>query len=234
MLYYIIKMSKRNEKMGEFGYIKSNLDKISEKIAGRARLVCVCKSASDEELIALAKLGVTDLAENRPQELKRRYELLIGLGFSPNMHQIGTLQRNKVKLIAPFCESIQSLDSKRLADDISKFAIQNGRKIDVLIEVNSAREEQKSGVMPEEAKELLDYVASLPGIRARGLMTMGPVCENPEDLRSYFRETKQLFDSLSGYFADEPILSMGMSESYLVAISEGANLVRIGRLLFEK
>ena len=92
--------------MENFDYIKRNLDEILAKIDGRGRLVAVTKSASDEELLALVALGVTDIAENRPQELKRRYELLLSNGFSPSMHQIGTLQRNKVKYIAPFCADI--------------------------------------------------------------------------------------------------------------------------------
>lgn len=220
--------------MENFDYIKRNLDEILAKIDGRGRLVAVTKSASDEELLALAALGVTDIAENRPQELKRRYELLLSNGFSPSMHQIGTLQRNKVKYIAPFCADIESLDSEKLADEISKEAIRNNRTIPVLIEINSAMEEQKSGIMPNDAEALLSYIENLPGITPVGLMTMGPVCDNPEYLRPYFKLTKNLFDSLIQRFGKEPILSMGMSDSYEVALEEGANLVRVGRRLFKK
>lgn len=220
--------------MGEFDYIKRNVEEIQSKIGGRARLVSVSKSASDEELIWLCRAGVTDIAENRPQELLRRHRLLTENGFSVNMHQIGTLQRNKVKLVAPFCASIQSLDSRKLADEISKTAVKLGRSIDVLIEINSAEEEQKSGILPSDAKDFASYVSSLPGICLRGLMTMGPVCDNPEDLRPYFKLTRKLFSELLPFFSGDAILSMGMSESYLVAIEEGANLVRVGRALFNK
>ena len=220
--------------MGEFDYIKRNLDGILKEINERATLVCVTKSASDDELIALLNLGVRDIAENRPQELLRRHELLKDAGFSVNMHQIGTLQRNKVKTVVPFCKTIQSLDSVRLADEISKCAVRAERKIEVLVEINSAREEQKSGIMPEELSEFLSYIEGLENISVRGLMTMGPVSENPDDLRPYFKETKRLFDENISRFGENPILSMGMSESYLVAIEEGANLVRVGRALFVK
>jgi pyridoxal phosphate enzyme (YggS family) len=220
--------------MAEFDYIKRNLEKIKEEINGRASLVAVTKSASDEELIALASLGASDIAENRPQELVRRHKLLTEAGFSVNMHQIGTLQRNKVKMLVPFAATVQSLDSVRLADEISKEASKIGRTVSVLIEVNSACENQKSGVLPSELAELVEYVSVLPYISLKGLMTMGPVCENSEELRPYFRLTRELFLKHIRSFAENPILSMGMSESYLVAIEEGANLVRVGRSLFTK
>ena len=152
------------------------------------------------------------------------------------MHEIGTLQRNKVKLVAPCTSMIHSIDSYKLAADVSRHAVGLGRVIPVLIEINSAREENKSGVMPEYAEDLLKEIIGLPGISVVGLMTMGPVSESSEDLRPYFRLTKELFDSLSEKygFGDSPILSMGMSDSYKVAIEEGSTLVRVGRKLFIK
>ncbi|MBR5139924.1 MAG: YggS family pyridoxal phosphate-dependent enzyme [Clostridia bacterium] len=230
--------------MQDYGYIKKNFDalrseikEISDKL-GRPEptLVCVTKSGSDEELIALVRAGAADLGENRPGEVKRRYELLCDLGLSVNMHEIGTLQRNKVKLVAPCTSMIHSIDSYKLAADVSRHAVGLGRVIPVLIEINSAREENKSGVMPEYAEDLLKEIIGLPGISVVGLMTMGPVSESSEDLRPYFRLTKELFDSLSEKygFGDSPILSMGMSDSYKVAIEEGSTLVRVGRKLFIK
>jgi pyridoxal phosphate enzyme (YggS family) len=150
------------------------------------------------------------------------------------MHQIGTLQRNKVKLVLPFCKTIQSVDSLKLAKEIAKTAEALNLTADVLIEVNSAKEEQKSGVMPDEVESLISEIQLLPRIRVKGLMTMGPVCENPELLRPYFKSTRKLFDKLFDRFGEGAILSMGMSDSYLVAIEEGANLVRVGRALFNK
>ena len=228
--------------MSDFSYIKENLVNLRRELCELSvggecpTLVCVTKSASDEELLYLASLGEVHIAENRPSETKRRYELLRAHGYSPMMHQIGTLQRNKVKLLADIVYAIHSLDTERLAMDISKRATELSRKIPVLIEVNSAREEQKGGVNPECVEEFLLKVRELPGISVCGLMTMGPVCDNPEELRPYFKETRALFDRLKERygFGENPILSMGMSDSYRVAIEEGATLVRIGRRLFIK
>ena len=223
------------------GYIERNyknlLAEIDRASGGRKiQLVAVTKSGSDEELIALASLGVTDIAENRPQELRRRCDLLAAAGFSPRMHQIGNLQKSNVKHIVKDVAMIHSVDSFSLAEKISRLAVECGRVIPVLVEVNSAREEQKGGVLPEDAEELTAALKSLPGISLRGIMTMGPRVSNPEELRPYFRETRELFDRLStlGRFDGEPILSMGMSASFLVAIEEGATLVRVGTRLFEK
>ena len=140
--------------MEKFDYIKRNYLSLTDEInelAGRLgasapTLVCVTKSGSDEELLALAEAGAVDIGENRPGEVKRRGELLREAGFSPRMHEIGTLQRNKIKLIADGVHMIHSVDSLRLAKDINRHAEALGRVIPVLIEVNSAREEQKSGV----------------------------------------------------------------------------------------
>lgn len=230
--------------MNEFDYIKNNYDSLREdieKISGRVgtpppTLVSVTKSGSDEELLALAKAGATDIGENRPGEVSRRGEILRGAGYNPKMHEIGTLQRNKIKLIADTVYMIHSVDSKRLAEDINRHAEAHGRIIPILIEVNSAKEEQKSGVMPEDTERLLTDIADLKNIKISGLMTMGPNLSDPEGLRPYFRRTKKLFDELHARygFGDTPTLSMGMSHSYTVAIEEGSTLVRVGRILFEK
>ena len=223
------------------GYIERNYNALLAEI-GRAscgrdvRLVAVSKSGSDEELLALASLGVTDIGENRPQELRRRCDLLSAAGFFPRMHQIGNLQKSNIKHIIRDVAMIHSVDSFSLAERISRLAVECGRVVPVLVEVNSAREEQKGGVLPEEAEELTALLKPLPGISLVGIMTMGPRVADSEELRPYFRETKKLFDRLSalGRFDGEPILSMGMSASFLVAIEEGATLVRVGTRLFEK
>ena len=225
-----------------FEYIKSNYDSLlseigalSEKVGRSITLVAVTKSGSDEELLALAKAGVTDVGENRPGELKRRGDLLRDAGFTPKLHEIGNLQRNKVKLIIDSVSLIHSLDSLPLAREIDKQARRVGRVVPVLIEINSAEEEQKGGVLPGEAEEFLLAVRELSGIKVVGLMTMGPVCDDPEELRPYFRQTKELFDRLNrNHGFDGGILSMGMSDSYAVAIEEGSTLVRVGRKLFNR
>ena len=199
-------------------------------------MVAVTKSGSDEELLTLVSAGAGDIAENRPTELKRRAELLHANGYSPRFHEIGNLQRNKVKLIINEASLIHSVGKYELAEEISRQATKLGITVPVLIEINSAREPAKGGAMPEEAEELYLKARSLPGLSIRGLMTMGPALENAEDMRPYFRLTKEIFDNIKekhGYDG-EGILSMGMSNSYAVAIEEGSTLIRVGRKLFEK
>lgn len=230
--------------MKDLPYIKNNYLELTDElayIAGRVgvktpTLVAVTKSGTDEELCELMRIGAVNIGENRPQELRRRADILYGLGYSPILHEIGTLQRNKVKMIIKDVALIHSLDSIKLADEIEKQAAARDRLVSVLIEVNSAEEENKSGVLPDEAERLLCDVLERPHLKVRGLMTMGPADCSENELRGYFRSTKKLFDKLnSDYgFGDEPILSMGMSDSYRVAIEEGSTLVRVGRKLFRK
>lgn len=230
--------------MNNFDYIRDNYKALTEDIANLAdrlgvnapTLVSVTKSGSDEELIALAAAGAVDIGENRPGEVSRRGELLRGAGYSPRMHEIGTLQRNKIKLIASSVYMIHSVDSYQLAKDINRHAEALGRTIPVLIEINSAMEEQKSGVMPKDAERLLCDISEFQNLKLCGLMTMGPVCSESEEIRPYFRNTKKLFDQLNERygFGESPTLSMGMSDSWRVAIEEGSTLVRVGRRLFIK
>ncbi len=199
-------------------------------------LVCVTKSGTDEELLALAAAGAADFGENRPSEVKRRKELLSDAGFDVRMHEIGTLQSNKVKLIIDRAALVHSLSSHSTARELEKRAAALDISIPVLVEINSAREENKDGVMPEEAETFIAELAAYPHLNVRGLMTMGPVCESEEEIRPYFALTKKLFDSLREKFdfGCDPILSMGMSDSYRVAVKEGSTLVRVGRKLFVK
>lgn len=229
--------------MSEYEYVKENYEKLIReideygKLYGRSiTVVAVTKSGTDEELTALASAGASDLAENRPTELKRRAELLQSIGYTPRFHEIGNLQRNKVKLIIGTASLIHSVDRYELAEEISRQAIRLGITADVLIEINSARESLKGGVLPEDAEELFLKVRELPGISVKGLMTMGPALSSAEDMRPYFKLTKEIFDKISEKhgFDGPGILSMGMSDSYAVAIEEGSTLIRVGRKLFEK
>ena len=226
-----------------FDYIHKNFGELSEEIRSLGEqygreitLVSVTKSGSDEELCALAEAGALDIGENRPGELQRRGKLLSENGFSPRLHEIGNLQRNKVKLIIESVSLIHSLDNLALAKEIDKQAGRVGRCVPVLIEINSAKEEQKDGVLPENAEEFLREVKKFPNLSVRGLMTMGPVVDDPEKIRPYFKLTRELFDRLNRTcgFDGDGILSMGMSDSYKVAIEEGSTLVRVGRRLFVK
>ena len=228
----------------DYTYVKDNyhalieeIEEISKSSHGQhVTLIAVTKSGSDEELLALCEAGASDIGENRPQELKRRGDLIKQAGYNVSLHEIGNLQKNKVKLIADSVALIHSVDSQSLAEQISKQAVALGLKIPILIEVNSAKEKDKGGVMPECAEELFLKIRSLEGISIRGIMTMGPVCADIEDIRPYFRLTKNLFDKIKNAydFDGEPILSMGMSDSYRIAIEEGSTLVRVGRRLFIK
>ena len=229
--------------MSDFSYIKKNIESVRAEISdlekkyGReVTLVAVTKSASDDELVALVEYGVCDIGENRPGELKRRGDLLASKGLFPRLHEIGNLQRNKVKLVVGISHLIHSVGKKSLADEISRQAVALGITVPVLGEINSAKEENKSGAYPEDADELCNYISSLPGLSLRGLMTMGPPSEDAETMRPYFRLTKELYDNLGKKygFADGGVLSMGMSDSYRVAIEEGSTLVRVGRRLFIK
>ena len=229
--------------METYSYITRNLSDLSAEIAALAEkagrditLVSVTKSGSDEELIALAAAGAQNIGENRPGELARRGTLLREAGYEPILHEIGNLQRNKVKLIIRDVALIHSLDNPALAAEIEKQAAKIDRIIPVLIEINSGREENKDGIMPEDAEAFLLQLDAFPHLSVRGLMTMGPVCEDPEDARQYFRLTREIFDTLRKKYPERKldILSMGMSDSYRVAIEEGSTLVRVGRRLFIK
>ena len=226
-----------------YGYIQKNLSalraellELQKKYGNEITLVAVTKSGTDDELVALAKAGIENIGENRPGELKRRGELLADAGYHPCLHEIGNLQRNKVKYIIDKVSLIHSLDNLELAKEINKRAYAIGRVVPVLIEINSAQEPQKDGVLPNDAMRFYEQIKDMPSISVRGLMTMGPVCDNPEHIRPYFRLTRELFDKMKadGCFASDGILSMGMSDSYRVAIEEGATLVRVGRRLFNK
>ena len=226
-----------------FDYVKKNYLSLKEEIyelslklgTKEPALVCVTKSGSDGELLALASSGAIDIGENRPGEIKRRGDILRSAGFSPRMHEIGTLQTNKIKLIADSVFLVHSLDSLHLASELNKKALALGRKIPVLVEINSAQESQKGGILPDLAEDFIASLREYKNLTVKGLMTMGPLSEEGEALRPYFRETKKLYDKFLKYFdAEEPILSMGMSDSYRVAIEEGSTLVRVGRRLFVK
>ena len=229
--------------MENYSYIKRNFEELSEEIdflakkAGReVTLVAVTKSGSDEELLALAEAGAKDIGENRPQELHRRGALLFEAGYSPKLHEIGNLQRNKVKQIIENVALIHSLDSLSLAKEIERQAERVQRRVPVLIEINSGREENKGGIMPECAEDFYKSMREFKNIDVYGIMTMGPALDSPEELRPYFRLTKEIFDRIKNSygFIGEGILSMGMSDSYKVAIEEGSTLVRVGRRLFVK
>ena len=199
-------------------------------------LSAAIKSADVEEINYLhTVLGVHCVGENRVQQLLERYDRLEREGLS--IHFIGTLQTNKVKYIIDKVDMIQSLDSDKLAKEIEKQAAKVGRVMDVLIEINSGSEENKSGVAPEEAEAFARRITdgSYPHIRLRGFMTMAPR-STEEEYRRIFGGVRRLCNTIWEELCMEGdmVLSMGMSESYIPAAAEGATMVRVGRGLFCK
>ena len=231
--------------MNNLSYVEKNLSEVRQEISSicercgtsEPTLIAVTKSASDDEVLELARLGVRAIGENRSSLFCARYELLQNDYPDMQFNFIGHLQTNKVKYIADKVSVIHSLGRIDLAREIDKQAKKRGIKIPVLIEINSGKEEAKSGVMPEQAIEFFESLAPFDSLSVVGVMTMAPDCENEEDYRPYFRLTKCIFDEIKdkgGFATDTPILSMGMSDSYRVAIEEGSTAVRIGRRLFLK
>ena len=231
--------------MNSLSYIEKNLCQVKEDIRVYAekcgvkepKLIAVTKSASDEEVLELARLGVRAIGENRSSLFVDRYELLHEKYPDMEFNFIGHLQSNKVKYIADKVSAIHSLDRLDLAREIDRQAKKRNIKIPVLIEVNSGREQAKSGVLPEDAISFYESLSSFDRLVGVGLMTMAPDCDTEEQYRPYFRLTREIFDEIKsrkGFATDTPMLSMGMSDSYRVAIEEGSTAVRVGRRLFLK
>ncbi len=214
--------------------IRDNLRAIREGLNGRTVTLMAATKTVPASWInyATGECGLTDIGENRVQELLAKYDELNLTGV--RLHFIGTLQPNKVKyLIGKVC-LIHSLDSKKLAEEISRRSEAKGLVTDVLCEVNIGEEEAKGGIPEKEVRDFLTAVSPLGGLRVRGLMVIGPHCPDVDGYRPFFERTRSLFDSLSreGFFGDRPILSMGMSDNYALAAEYGSTLVRPGTAVF--
>ncbi|MBR5961430.1 MAG: YggS family pyridoxal phosphate-dependent enzyme [Clostridia bacterium] len=208
---------------------------LEEASAGRypvPKLIAVTKTHSAEEILPLADMGITDIGENRVQELLSK---LPELQDRFQIHLIGRLQRNKVKQIVGDVCMIQSVDSEPLAMEIHNRALAAGRRMPVLVEISPAGEEQKGGVPFEETEAFLKQIAPLEGIEVRGLMAVMPLTEDQDYLDGLFARTRGLFDrirdkNLNGIAMEE--LSMGMSGDYRLAAAHGATMVRVGSAIF--
>jgi pyridoxal phosphate enzyme (YggS family) len=212
--------------------IKQNVVRILSELPDGVELVAAAKTRHPEEILQAIEAGVKIVGENYVQEAEPAYEVV---GNRARWHFIGHLQRNKVKKAVKLFDMIETVDSVEIAREIDKRCAQIGKVMPVLIEINSGREEQKSGVFPEKAEQLVREISSLPNIRVKGLMTMGPRFGNPEDSKPCFVETKKIFDKLKNLDLPDVemrYLSMGMTNSYKIAIDEGANIVRIGSKIF--
>jgi pyridoxal phosphate enzyme (YggS family) len=212
--------------------IKENVKQILNELPEGVALEAAAKTRTPEEILEAIEAGVTIIGENYFQEAEKAYQ---AVGKKAKWHFIGHLQKNKVKKSVNLFDMIETVDSIEIAREIDKRCAQIGKVMPVLIEVNSGREAQKSGVFPEKAPALIEELAAYPNVRVLGLMTMGPLWGNPEDSRPYFTETKKLFDELRKLnlpHVEMRYLSMGMTSSYKVALEEGANIVRIGTKIF--
>ncbi len=222
--------------------IKSNIEYISELKAAAAErsgrsgddvlLVAVTKLHGADEINEAIDAGITDIGENKVQEIMDKYEKVKPVRW----HLIGHLQTNKVKYIIDKVSMIHSVDSLHLAKEIDKRAAQHDLTMDILIQVNSAEEESKFGITTEETDQLISDIAQqCPNIRIRGLMCIAPFEENPEDAREYFAEVKKIYDRYAkekSERVDFAYLSMGMTNDFEVAIEEGSNLIRVGTAIF--
>lgn len=217
--------------------INEEKNRIAASMAGNGSehpvlLVAVTKTRTPEEINEAIDAGITDIGENKVQEVVDKFDHVKPVRW----HLIGHLQTNKVKYIIDKVCMIHSVDSMKLAKEIDRRAQQHGLTMDILIQVNAAQEESKFGITTGETKQLiLDILEQCPNIRIRGLMHIAPFAENPEDVRVYFRQVKELYEEcgrIQHPHLDFAYLSMGMSHDFGVAIEEGSNLIRVGTSIF--
>jgi hypothetical protein len=223
--------------------IRENISRVEENIRSACEkaerepsevtLIAVSKTKPVEMLREAYDAGARDFGENKVQEL---LDKIPQMPPDVRWHMIGHLQRNKVKYIVDKVYLIHSVDSVRLAEEISREAVKRGICVNILVEVNVAGEESKFGVAPEETEEMVRQIAKLPGICIKGLMTIAPYVENPEENREFFRKLKQLSVDIMCKNDDNVnmgnVLSMGMTGDYIVAVEEGATCVRVGTGIF--
>jgi len=212
--------------------ISENVKKILEELPESVQLVAAAKARTPEEILEAVEAGVKYIGENYVQEAREAFKLV---GQRAKWHFIGHLQTNKAKKAVELFDMIETVDSVKLAREIDKRCKTIGKIIPVLVEINSGREPQKFGILPEKAESFIKELAQLENLKVKGLMTMGPAFGDPEKARPYFIETRKAFKKIKSL--DIPniemkYLSMGMTNSYQVAIEEGANIVRIGTKIF--
>ncbi|OPX24835.1 MAG: YggS family pyridoxal phosphate enzyme [Candidatus Cloacimonas sp. 4484_140] len=212
--------------------ITENVKLLLSEVPEGVEIVAAAKTRKVEEILEVIDAGISKIGENYVQEAVAVHELV---GEKAQWHFIGHLQSNKVVHVVPIFDMIETVDSAKLARKIDKYAKLNNKIMSILIEVNSGREPQKNGVMPEDVEQLIREIAPLSHIKLLGLMTMGPFTGDPEDARPYFVETRKIFSHIRDMNipnVEMKFLSMGMSNSYKIAIEEGANIIRVGTKIF--
>ena len=212
--------------------IAGNVKAILAELPPGVELVAAAKTRSAGEILEAIEAGVRTIGENYVQEAA---EVFPAIGRRARWHFIGHLQTNKAKRAVEVFDLIETVDSAALGRELDKRAAAAGKTMEVLVEINSGREPQKAGVLPEAAEPLVRELAALPNLRVVGVMTMGPFAGDPEESRPYFVETRRVRDALRQAAIpgiEMRHLSMGMSHSWRVAVEEGATLVRIGTAIF--
>ncbi|MBR5587155.1 MAG: YggS family pyridoxal phosphate-dependent enzyme [Clostridia bacterium] len=223
--------------------IAENIKRVKERIEnacirsgrnpGEITLIGVTKTHGPELINEGIRAGLTDIGENRVQEITAKYGSIEG---EPRIHLIGHLQSNKVKYIADKVSMIHSVDSVKLAKEISDKSAAIGKVMDILIQLNISGEESKSGIPPQQLDELLEQISTMKGVFVRGLMTIPPLeSGNMEKSREIFRECYKIFVDKKSKIYDNirmDLLSMGMTNDFEIAIEEGSNMIRVGRAIF--
>ena len=205
--------------------IQNNLSTLKSNLPERVSLVAVSKTKSENELLQAYDAGQRIFGENKIQEMATKFE---ALPKDIEWHMIGHVQTNKVKYMAPFVDMIHTVDSIKLLKEIQKQALKNDRVIKCLIQVRIAKEETKFGIPSNELDPLLKHAKSFSNIKIKGLMGMASFTKNEKQIRNEFKLLANLFK----YHSDLQVLSMGMSGDYLIAIEEGANMIRVGSKIF--
>lgn len=212
--------------------IEQNVYELLHELSPDVQLVAAAKSMGIPQVLQAIDAGVKIIGENYIQEAEEKYKVI---GNRVKWHFIGHLQSNKVKKAVAIFDMIETVDSVEIASAIAKRCAEVGKIMPVLIEVNSGAEEQKCGVLTENAAYVISAVSRFPSIKVMGLMTMGPLTGEQEEARPYFAKTREVFENIKGLNIDGiemKYLSMGMTNTYKVAIEEGANIVRIGSKIF--
>lgn len=212
--------------------ISQAVQDVLEVVPDHVTVVAAAKHRTPAEIEEAIGAGIRHIGQNYVQEAE---DLRRAVKTEAVWHLIGHLQRNKARRALASCDWIDSIDSLRLARRVEAIAADMDRVVPVLVEINSGREANKTGFLPEDVEEAVRKMVDLPHIQVKGVMTMGPRFGNPEDSRPYFVETRRVFERLGAAqlaHVRMEILSMGMSNSYRVAIEEGANMVRLGTVLF--
>jgi pyridoxal phosphate enzyme (YggS family) len=215
--------------------IRRQISEICTRIgrdSGEITLIAVSKTFGSELIREAVTAGISDIGENYVKELQRKQQELVSEQL--RWHFIGHLQRNKIKYIIPWIHCIHSVDSFRLAEELSHQASKHKRTLDILVEVNTSEEETKYGVQPEQTTELVKELQHLNNLNVVGLMTIGKFPEDPEDSRPAFQLMCSLRNDAEREGIRLPHLSMGMTNDFHIAIEEGATFIRIGTAIFGK